>query len=665
MKKSIYLGIIALLICSFTAAAITSDWMNAGVINISSHLTNPQAIGELPGGFVIIDQTPESSIAFKMDGQGKLLNETNTASTAKFNLTSVVSGRITGIRRFNITNNDQTLIVVDNSGKRIVRINATQMKAVTDAEWRLPAGNFSSTDDIVGACTNGSKIWVAVSDRDVIDTFGGLNSSVNQSEEPIPGTNTAGALDCISINYTSGFFILEDQTSMVYITKFKSNQQIADSINLSNLTGEAFNSFADIAVTTPTDFYAINNISKVAYHFTKRKNLASISPNMTLTFPSAGQEFKTKFSRTIVPINFSVAAAITDADRINCSLYMNNTYNTSLFAINNISKKTTLNITTGIGDYNARIDCIANRSDALPFTAIRVFRVSTFKTIVWMSDNFSLYYDDNANAFNMDWGKSNQTALIVPYNITTGQPVSIRMTWNNATHNRSLYINGDLKGSDDGYFWKSERIDRIYLGSRNDTGQINGIISYFQTSRAVSASNYNPGSYLGPWTSYYKELKSVLKPGYFWQIKSTLRRSLTSEKPTLISVNVSYDETIFNATIPQNLDFSFVSASSSSAPSTQSDALATWSFGNSGNLSFALRAFSKTPFDACFNVMLFNESGRLLPGAANNTINLSTAPRNITKILSPGKNISIWVNVTATNCGSSSEFFDIDFDTFP
>ncbi len=121
------------------------------------------------------------------------------------------------------------------------------------------------------------------------------------------------------------------------------------------------------------------------------------------------------------------------------------------------------------GYYKIGLNCLANVSYAKARNDFRFLTVNTFKHIIWMGEDFAVYYDSDANALKAALG-ANATLLSVPFNITTNKPVAIRVIWNNVTGNRSIYIDGDLKASDTHYGWKLGRFDKIYFLSRNDTG---------------------------------------------------------------------------------------------------------------------------------------------------------------------------------------------------
>ncbi len=194
-----------------------------------------------------------------------------------------------------------------------------------------------------------------------------------------------------------------------------------------------------------------------------------------------------------------------------------------------------------------------------------------------------------------------------------------------------------------------------------------------QTSLDSIGSSYSVGTFTTSWKSNFKNLVDRFSLGsYFYQFKAILRRGLSSEKPVLRFVNISFDDTLMNFSIEPNidfLDFAFTSGSSSVIPGGQTAGGPIFTIWNIGNRSFALQALSLTPFDSCFTISLFNtsiESGEgIRTSLGNQTLNLSTTAQNFTTSLGPGKKASVFMNVTALNCGAYSEFFDIEFITNP
>src|SRR3990167_6565567 len=655
MKKIILMSLMMALAMSFMAAAVTSDYYVAEKINISSHLTNPQAFEALPGGYVIIDWVGASSIAYKLDGQGILFNTTNSSKPTFWNLTlNYTSQKIEGVRNFNTTSGSTMLLLMGE--KNISLGNLTEFGR--NLEWYAPSPeSFSTDDDLSGICTNGSAIWVAIKNRARIEFLNGTNSSVNHTgvnniEIPTPHTSRAGAIDC-SGNF-SEIHIMDDMTGELFITN-RENQS-RDIINLTNLTGMPGNDkLTDISVISTFDFWVISNFTKTAYHILQRKNLETINPNITFTYPGRQLTINSVSHHVEVPFNFSVAVSnesfSSSIIRINCSVFINQTYNTYTFSINNISANTTLNISFPPGTYLAQIACTDNLTSTKDiYSGFNLFKVGTYKTLFWMNDTQALYYNSNSAAFELKWG--NDTAILsAPYNITADVPVNIKVTWDNTTRNRTIFIDGIYAASDLRYNIKhTERQSRIYFGSNNQSGQINGVISYFQTTNRASVPTFRKGEYKSSWTSGVKDLSSF-RAGYFFQFRAILRRSLTSERPVLKFVNMSFDNTIFNySQVSSNLDFKFASATSSAWPDLQTDTKPFYTFWNTGNVSFSLQFYSLTPFDGCFNAAFFNISNNTRPGVVGNTLNLSTNPKNFTTDLGPGKNISVWLNVTATDC---------------
>lgn len=666
---------------SFIVSAVTSDFVVIGQINMSPHTQNPQAFEALPGGFIIIDWEGNSSMAYVLDGQGRMLNET-TLNSSRINLSSI-SPRIEGIRLFEGNSSldaNKTLLALDDNpnDKRIIRINLTNLTRY-DALWKgMSPGNFSLDDDLSGMCTNHSNIYVALKNRDVINTLGGTNSSVNQTGEfSIPETNNAGALDCFGANL-SGMYILDDTTGVVIITKKEDFLKQREAINISNLTGIGDNKFTDISVISQFDFWVLSNFTRTAYHIVQRNNLEVSQPNFTLSYPNNDETFRTRFPKVNIVFNISIfqgnLSIFTPADRINCSLYINGTFNMSTFATNNESINTSMNLSSVyVGDYIAQVRCKANTSGAAEkASGIKYFHVRTYKTLFWAQDNFTLYHNSDTSSLELVMG-NDSSVLQAPYNITIDKPVAIRIKFNNATRNRSIFIDGIYVASDSKYNFKGEKPSRLYLGSNNLTGQINGVLSYFQTSNKEMNGTFRKGDYIASWTDFAKDLREKFNPSYFFQYKVTLRRSITSENPMLRGINVTTDETLINESFNLGtgfMDFKFASATSSATPAGQTDSLASFTITNIGNASYALQAFSLTPFDGCFKVGIFNISTggntNLKLGGNNNTINLSITPQTIMGALGPGSNTSIWINATATSCSSSAEGgFDIKFTTSP
>lgn len=682
MKLKILMSLALLSILSSLAFALPADYFVKEIIDISSHLTNPQALEVIPGGFIVIDwETPDTTYAYLLDGQGNLMNETNSMA-AKFNISknsSHLSTRITGIRVYNFTSATEfSYAVLDDTGKNITLVNSSDFTRV-NPDFHLPTGEFASDDDLAGFCTNKSDFWVAIGGRDVISNFGGGgNNSINQSEFTIPGNNNAGGLDCFQGN-NSQLIVLDDTTGIVHlITK----SETVDFINLSDLTSRGLNTFSDVAFLTDPlfhrpDFYALNNDSKLIYHIMKRTpNVLNIyRPTVEWSYPGRNQLINTRFSSLEVKFNFTAfqpnnsVSNFTDADEINCTILVNGTINTTtLIRSNNASINYSVNITFGMGYHKVTLDCISNITYAKKFSEFKILRTNTFKHVVWMGDNFSVYYDSDALAFKAVMG--NGSVLTAGFNITPDEPVALRLIWNNDTNNMSIYVDGVLKDSKLLYQWTTGRPDKIYLLGRNDTGQANAVVSYFQTSLLSTASKFVKGTFIESWTTSIKNLIDKFTPNYFYQFKATLKRGLSSENPILRFVNISFDDTLMNFSIEPDvdfLDFGFSSGTSSSIPAGQTDNGPIFTIWNIGNVSFDLLALSLTPFDSCFNVPFFNQSGgaeNLRAGSTNNTINLSTTAQRVA-YLTPGKKAEVWLNVSASGCTSRSEFFDIEFITSP
>ena len=671
--------------------ALPADYFVKETIDISAHLTNPQTLESIPGGFIVIDwESAATTNLYILDGQGNLMNETNSSIAAKINMTRNATHlglRITGIRTYNNSGTDFTYIVVDDSNKNFTSLNSSSFVRI-DSKFRHSPGAFSSTDNLVGLCTNKSSIWVAIANRDVVDHFdGGGNNSVNQTgvfgEFTIPGTDSAGGIDCYNGN-NSELIVLDDTSALVYLVR---GPNVLDFINLSSLTGQGLNTFSDIALLTDPnihrpDFYTINNVSKLIYHIMKRPPsvLNVFAPTITWLYPARNQVFNSRFSTQDISFNFTVlqpnssASEWTDADVMNCSILINDTYNIStLIQDNNVSIIYEINVSSfDPGYYKIGLDCLANISYANARSDFRLITLSTYKHVLWMGDNFTLYYDSDALAFKAAMGNST-TELSAAFNITIDEPIAIRIVWNNITGNRSIYIDGVLKASDLSYGWHNDRLDKIYFLSRNDTGQANAVLSYVQTSLDSTGSGYSVGTFLTSWKTSFKNLVDrFTTASYFYQFKAILRRGLSSEKPVLRFVNISFDDTLMNFTIEPNvnfLDFAFTSRSSSVIPAGQTSGGPIFTIWNIGNKSFSLQALSLTPFDSCFTASLFNssiESGEgLRTSSGNQSLDLSTTPQNFTHSLGPGKRATIFMNVTALNCPVTAEFFDIEFITSP
>jgi len=683
--KKIILSLIAcsmlFILASFVNAA-SEDYFVLETIDISAHLTNPQALEVIPGGFVVIDWEGSSAVAYLLDGQGKLLNETNNTIIARVNLSAEVVGpRITSIRTYTTVNNQVNYIILDDTNKSVFLLNASSLSY--DNSSFQSTNPWGTTDSLVGLCTDKSSTWVAVRNRDVVNKLAGGNGTVNQSGEyAIPGTNNAGGFDCFDGD-TQPTIILDDTAGIVYITS--NALSVDDFVNISSLTSQGLNTFSDIALATDPllhrpDFYALNNDTNLIYHFNKRTPdvLNVFQPNITFTFPINQQRFNSRFPSVLIQFNFSAVQGNNSrsefrpaSDRLNCTLFLNDTANSSITNTpNNISINNSINVTLGEGVHKTDIRCLANISRAKQgISKFHTISMSTFRHIFWMGENFTIYYDSDNNAFQVALG-INQTELSAPFNITAGRHVNLRVTWDNSTGNRTLYIEGVQVASDTFYGWEIPRLDKIYLGSRNDTGQVNGIISYLQISNRAEASKFERGSFLETWKDTLLNIVDKISSSYFFQFKTILKRSLTSEQPTLRFVNISFDDTLMNFTIVPDvdfLDFAFTSGDSNALPAGQTDSLPIFTIWNIGNKSFDLQAFSLTPFSSCFTVGLFNQSGggnNLLLGETNNTINLSTAAQTIAT-LGPYKQVDVWLNVSASGCTPSSEFFDIEFITNP
>ncbi|KKL10501.1 hypothetical protein LCGC14_2555210, partial [marine sediment metagenome] len=319
---------------------------------------------------------------YVLDRDGNLMNESNLSVAAKINMTRNATHlglRITGIRTYNNSGTDFTYIVVDDSNKNFTSLNSSSFVRVF-TDFRHSPGAFSSTDNLVGLCTNKSSIWIAIADRDVVDHFdGGGNNSKNQTglfgEFAIPGTDSTGGIDCYNGN-NSELIVLDDTSALVYLVR---GPNVLDSINLSELTGYGLNTFSDIALLTDPnihrpDFYAINNVSKLIYHIMKRTPsvLNVWSPTITWTYPARNQVFNSRFSTQDISFNFTVlqpnssASEWTDADVMNCSILINETYNiTTLIQDNNVSIIYEINVSSfSPGHYKIGLECMANISYA-------------------------------------------------------------------------------------------------------------------------------------------------------------------------------------------------------------------------------------------------------------------------------------------------------------
>ncbi len=683
MKLKILLSIFFVLVLAASALALPADYYIKEVIDISEHLTNPQALEVIPGGFVVIDwESPVTTNLYLLDGQGNLMNETNSVA-AKFNMTrnaTHLSTRITGIRVYNNSGTDFTYAVLDDgsSGKNITTLNSSDFTRI-DSAFRIPSpGGLQSADNLVGFCTNKTDVWLADTQDDVIIHYGGGgNNSVNQSDFSIPGTSNTGGIDCFNFNNSESIILDEIQGIVYHTTK----DAVLDFINVSNLASQGLNTFTDVAFATDPathrpDFYILNNASKLIYHIMKRPPsvLNVFAPTITFIYPAVNQVFNSRFPSQIIPINFTVTqpnssrSEWTLADTKNCTAFVNETHNatTIIIANNTADINYSINITFGPGVYKITLDCIANISYAKSASDFRFLSVNTFKHVLWMTDNFSVYYDSDDLAFKAVLG--NGSVMSANHNITTDKPISIRIVWNNVTGNRSIYIDGELKASDLSYEWHNLKSDKIYFLSRNDTGQANAVLSFLQTSGKSQGSKFSPGTFIDSWKTNAKNLiDSFPLASYFYQFRAILRRSLTSERPVLKFVNVTFDDTLMNFTIVPDvnfLDFSFSSGTSDALPVGQTTSVPIFKIVNIGNKSFALQAASLTPFSSCFNVGLFNRSDGLVLGNSSNTINLTTVYKRIGN-LAPGETADVWINASASGCTANSEFFDIDFRTSP
>ena len=684
--------ILLLIACSMLFAfasityAATADYFVLETIDISAHLTNPQALEVIPGGFVVIDwESDASTFGYILDGQGKLLNATSSGAISKVNLsTEIVGPRITSIRTYTTANSQVNYIILDESNSTFFLLNASSL-SYDNLTFRANE-SWAATDSLVGLCTDKTSTWVAVGNRDVINKLGGLNGTTNLTgfQYAIPGTNNAGGFDCFDGD-NKPTIILDDTTGIVYITS--NATRVDDSVNLSSLTSQGLNTFSDIALATDPslhrpDFYALNNNSKLIYHFMKRPPdvLNIFEPDIAFTYPANQQSFNSRFSTVLIQFNFSAEQANNSrsqfdltADRLNCTLFVNGTANFSMTNTpSNISINNSINVTFEEGSFKTDIRCLANNTFAKQgISKFHTISMSTFRHVFWMGDNFTIYYNSDNNAFQVALGNSS-TELSAPFNLTSGEHVNLRITWDNSTGNRTLYIEGTQVASDLSYEWSMNRLDRIYLGSKNDTGQVNGIISYLQISNKAETSKFVKGSFLTAWKDKFLNIADKISSSYFFQFKVALKRSLTSENPILKFVNITYDDTLMNFTIEPDvdfLDFGFSSGDSSAIPAGQTTGGPIFTIWNTGNKTFALQAFSLTPFNSCFTASLFNsslESGEgLRTSLGNQSLNLSTTPQDFIPILGPGKKTSIFMNVTASGCTPSSEFFDIEFITNP
>ena len=679
LLSKIILTVIVLLISFlqvlFVVYGAPADYFVRDTIDVSSNLTNPQAIEVIPGGFIIIDwKSDASTFGYILDGQGNLLDGYNLSAEI------LIGQRITSIRTYTTANSQVNYIILDDSNKTIYLLNASSLSY--DNQTFSTNATFGAADTLVGICTDKSSTWVAVGNRDVVNKLAGVNGTVNQSGEyAIPGTNNAGGFDCFDGD-NKPTIILDDTTGIVYITKNATH--VDDYVNISDLTSQGLNTFSDIALATDPnlhrpDFYALNNATNLIYHIMKRPPsvLNVFDPDILLSNPVNQKSFNSRFSSVLVQFNFSAEQPNSSAsqfnlasDLINCTVFVNNTANSSMTNTpNNVSIVNFINVTFPIGTFKTDVRCLANVTYAKQgISDFRIITVSTYKHIIWMGENFSVYYDSDAQAFKAALG-FNQTELSADFNITTDEPVAIRIVWNNVTGNRSIYINGELKASDTYYGWSMERLDKIYFLSRNDTGQANAVLSYVQTSLDSTGSSYSVSTFIDSWKTTFKNLvDSFTTSSYFYQFKAILRRGLSSEKPILRFINISFDDTLMNFSIEPDvnfLDFSFSSGTDDVLPVGQTDSVSIFRIVNIGNKSFDLQAASLTPFNSCFTVSLFNQSGGgYRAGLANNTINLSTTYQRIGNLAS-SETADVWLNVSASGCTANSEFFDIDFITSP
>src|SRR3990167_7178614 len=137
MKRIILMALIMTLAMTLAVSAATQDYIIISSINISQHLANPQAFENIPGGFIIIDWQGSSSVAYLMDGQANLLNFSNSATQAKYNLTANFSAKITSIRSFNTTGNITAFVLSDDTAKRLTLANASDMSRYNQL-WFAP-----------------------------------------------------------------------------------------------------------------------------------------------------------------------------------------------------------------------------------------------------------------------------------------------------------------------------------------------------------------------------------------------------------------------------------------------------------------------------------------------------------------------------------------------
>ena len=665
MKKIIF--ILMLAIMSAAAFAVTDDYAWSLVIDASAYTRSPTALESLPGGFIIVDSEGSSAVAYKYDAAGILLNQSGGSS--RFNLTQNISSKVNGLRVFNRTGNDISLLLIN--GTKIIRLNDSNMNIQVPEEWMLPSnGTFSTTDVLSGVCTNGSNVWVAIQNRDVVGMWdkNGTNTSVNgvfaPMEYAIPGTDNADAFDCLDGNSTGTFFL---ERQKVIITKIGKNLEVLDTINITQLTGAE--EFSDIAAVGIDSFYAVSNSTKSVYWIRRKSGIDRLTPSIRFTYPANEQVFSSAVALQRIQLNFSVSQTdAASADLINCSMKINQTINVSANAVSNISINVSVNISFAPGTYRAQIDCLANSSYAKRMASgPKDFTIKQYRTIVWINDNLSIYYNDNINAFQTAWGYNN--TILTAFHNLTGNHIKLRLTWDNITGNRTIFIDGVNTASDNFTRIKGNRPEKLFIGSANGTGQANALISYMQISNNVETENFDKGSWISPFTAKFRAFEEgEIGITRYLQIKTSLKRSTTAGRPILKFTNISADQTLFNESMIagiSNLDFSFASPTSSALPAGHAAGEATLKVGNIGNSTFELRAASRTPFSSCFNMMLFNESDFMTAGSKNNTINLSTTPRTLVASLGPGKQANIWINVTATACSRSAEFPEIEFSTLP
>ena len=669
MKKAII--VIMMILMAATAMAVTEDYTATLISNLSSHLTNPQALEEIPGGFVIVDIEGSQTFGYKMGTDGQLINATSSSARVRWNMTTNVSTKIIGIRSFNQTNGESTMIVIDKTGNRLLRINASDFQRHGATEWFAPSpGNFSSSDDVTGICTNASHIWVAKKSG-LVSTLNGTNSSTNLSgpqEFSALGTTSVGSMDCIG---NSSFAYLDDENAIVRISNRGLSQSVYELINLSSLTGIAINSFSDIAFNDIGNFYVISNSTKSIYRITRKSGLERFVPGITFTYPYSRQAIGSYVDRQIIPFNMSAenTSSFKSADIMNCSVYINGTLNISRTSINNISQNTTINISMLPGTYEAQVKCRANSSYSTTATSGKnIFTVKQYRTLFFGNENFSIFYNDDINAIQAKIGY-NDTKLTAYHNITENQHVNLRVDFNNATGNRTIWINGQFSASDNGYHYDNERERKLYIGSANETGQAIAKISYLQISTKVEDHHFYNGNWLSSWSSSFREFEGEPGTSYFFQLRTILRRTISTDQPYLSFMNVSTDNTLINeslATGYKSIAFKFASASSSATPAGQEASVPIKVICNRGNSTMEIAAFSRTEFSSCFNVRLYNQSNAGLgPGIINNTLNLSTELKTFNRALLPGVCSNVWINVTATSCPKTAVFFDLEFTTEP